>query len=551
MFFSTQVEVYFIIFISTHKMPCFSACNRRSFQHVPQSTARAKTALRPATTTISDIHLPGYAYKKEYPQQCNDVFNTQSRALPQFKRNRLKEERTVSIPAKEFQRLKTAAKVLTVEDRLDALMKRDEEIKRLEEEALRSKQYFREIDEARKKTEQEKYKDLDFEQRNETIKVLERAFLAKHEQEEEVKKANRIILEAKCHAVRDAQVQEKYELHKELKKDEQRLEKQVIDRAAKALNEEDAKFEKLHEEKQKYANEIKKQLSERENARFLEAERIEEEAIILKKANEAIKRDEERQTQLAKERRLKYRNDLAKVVEMSTTFRRMLCEQEREAEMRVAAYMRAKEERMRALEAEQKLAKEELDRKRQQIYNLAEKILQSKSDREEMSYLREQERIEREYRHKEKQAALRKKQIGKELAEARERQMQETKHRQALQIARAEQEFKTLIDRLKEAEAKQKREDEERERRRKCYRRDIVQQMGDNEMKRRSLQELERSQASAWRDSERQREANIRAVINAKLNAMREACLPEKYIKDVEKQLSRIVGKNNGLPKLI
>lgn len=528
-------------------MPCFSAGNSRSFQQLSETStlARAKTSVRSRSYDFT-VQLPKYDNKLD-----SALMTHKPARAPTNSRKRFKIPKSIALPAREFNRLKTAAKVVTLEDRLNALMLREQETKRLEAEAEKTKQYFKEIDEARKRVEQEKNRELEGEVANEKVKVLERAFLAKHEQEEEVKKANRIILDAKCHAVRDAQVQEKYELQRELRKDEQRLEKQVLERAMKALSEEDAKHERLNEEKQKYAQEIKKQLNERENARFLEAERIEEEAIMLRKANEILKRDEERQTKLAKERRLKYRDDLAKVVEMSTTFRRMLCEQEREAEMRIAAYMRAKEERMRALQAEQKLAKEELERKQQRIYNLAEKILQSKSDREEMSYLREQERIEREYRRKEKEAALRKKQIEKELAEARERQMQETKHRQALQIARAEQEFNTLIESLKEAEDKQKREDEQREQRRKCYRRDIIQQMGDNEMKRRSLQELEKAQALAWRESERQRDANIRAVITAKLNAMREACLPDKYIKDVEKQLSRIVAKSTALPKLV
>ncbi|KAM7356116.1 cilia- and flagella-associated protein 45 [Cochliomyia hominivorax] len=529
-------------------MPCFSAVNRRSIQQLSEnpSLARAKTAARPRTYN-SNTQIVKYGDKSE----ATALHQYQQARAPANARKRFKIPRSISLPAHEFNRLKTAAKVVTLEERLNALMLKEQEAKRLEAETAQTKQYFKQIDEARKKAEAEKNRDIEGEEANEQVKILERAFLAKHEQEEEVKKANRIILDAKCHAVRDAQVQEKYELQRELRKDEQRLEKQVLERAKKALSEEDAKHERLNEEKQKYAQEIKKQLSERENARFLEAERIEEEAIMLRKANEVLKSDEERLAKLARERRLKYRDDLAKVVEMSTTFRRMLCEQEREAEMRIAAYMRAKEERMRALQAEQKLAKEELERKQQRIYNLAEKILQSKSDREEMSYLREQERIEREYRRKEKDAVMRKKQIEKELAEARERQMQETKHRQALQIARAEQEFNTLIDSLKEAEAKQKQEDEQRERRRQCYRRDILQQMGDNEMKRRSLQELEKGQAMAWRESERQRDANIRAVITAKLNAMREACLPDKYIKDVEKQLSKIVGKNNALPKLV
>lgn len=520
-------------------MPCFSACNRRSVHQFSQPTNRAKTAVRLG----SDTRLPNYACRNDVSfNHCNDVFYTQGIAPKASKKNRYKDERKVSIPPKELERLKAASKVVTIEERLDALMKREEEAKRLELEAERTKQRFKEMDEARKKLEAERAKTSSSEEGNDQLRILERAFLAKHEQEEEVKKANRIILEAKCHAVRDAQVQEKSQIHRELKSNEQRLERQVIENAIKALSEEDEKFNKLNENKQKYADEIKKQLRERENLRFLEAERIEEEALMLRKANEALKRDEERRQKESQERRKKYREDLAKVVEMSTQFRKMLWQQEREAEMKVAAYMKEKAERLRALHNEKMLAKQEFERKQQRIYSLADKILQSKSDREEMSYLREQEKIEREYRRKEREAAVRKKQIEKDLAEARDRQMQETKHRQALQIARAEQDFNTLIERLKQEEAKDRKAQQERERKRAMYRLDIVRQMGDNEMQRRRLKELEKSQAEAWRESERLRDANIRAVINAKLAAMRDACLPEKYIKDVEKQLSRIIG---------
>jgi hypothetical protein len=38
---------------------------------------------------------------------------------------------------------------------------------------------------------------------------MNRVFLIKQEQEEEIKRANRIILERKCHIIRDAQVAEK------------------------------------------------------------------------------------------------------------------------------------------------------------------------------------------------------------------------------------------------------------------------------------------------------------------------------------------------------
>ncbi|KAI9581478.1 cilia- and flagella-associated protein 45 [Glossina fuscipes] len=517
-------------------MPCFSACPRRVQKHIQEQepVGRAKTAER----SVSDINVPKYVCKKPSQQlKCHNVFYTQS-LLP--REVRVSVPRKVQLPRKELERLKGASKVVTLEDRLDDLMKKEKEMKRLEEEAERTRERFKKIDDARKKKAEEIALVQKGEQVQGKLQVLEKAFLAKHEQEEEVKKVNRIILDAKCHAVRDAQIQEKSKLFKELRREEIRLEQQVIERAMKSLNAEDDQFDKKQEAKQKYAEEIKKQLLERENQRFLEAERIEKEAKMLREINEAFKRDEERQQQLSKERRLKFRDELAQVVEMSNVFKRMLCEQERTTEMKIAAYMREKDERLRSLAHEKKLQKQEHDRKHQRLFNLAQKALESRSQRDEITYLRQREHLEREYRQKEKEAAMKKRQIEKELSDAREHQLQETKHRQALQIARAEQDFNVLVERLKKEEEEDRKLDIERQRKRNCYRTDIIRQMGDKEMERRRLLDLERSEASAWRERERQRDANIKAVINAKLAAMRDACLPEKYIKDVETQLQRI-----------
>uniref|UniRef100_A0A1B0FB63 Cilia- and flagella-associated protein 45 n=1 Tax=Glossina morsitans morsitans TaxID=37546 RepID=A0A1B0FB63_GLOMM len=488
-------------------MPCFSACAERAQSHIQEQEPidRAKTAARNG----SDVNLLKFVCKK--PNQhvkCRNVFYTPP--IPP-REARASVSRKVQLPHKELERLKAASKVVTLEDRLDDLMKKETELRRLEEEAERTRERFKKIDDARKKKAEEIALVQKGEEVQDKLQVLEKAFLAKHEQEEEVKEVNRIILNAKCHAVRDAQIQERSKLFKELRKEEIRLEQQVIERAMKSLNEEDEQFDKKQEAKQKYAEEIKKQLLERENQRFLEAERTEKEAKMLRDINEAFKRDEERQHQLSKERRSKFRDELAQVVEMSNVFKQR-------------------------------------DRKRQRLFNLAQKALESRSQRDEITYLRQRENLEREYRQKEKQAALKKKQIEKELSDAREHQMQETKHRQALQVVRAEQDFNVLVERLKKEEEEDRKLNIERQRKRNCYRMDIIRQMGDKEMERRRLLDLERSEASDWRERERQRDANIKAVINAKLAAMRDACLPEKYIKDVEMQLQRIT--NNQRQKL-
>lgn len=122
------------------------------------------------------------------------------------------------------------------------------------------------------------------------LKLLDRAFLAKQEQEEEVKKANRIILATKCSIIRDAQIAEKNEIEREFRNENLRLERMMLEDRDKALVLEEQKRERERENLLKYSKEIRAQLEEKEAIRSKEVERIEEEALARKKALEAIEK---------------------------------------------------------------------------------------------------------------------------------------------------------------------------------------------------------------------------------------------------------------------
>ncbi|XP_017481399.1 PREDICTED: cilia- and flagella-associated protein 45-like [Rhagoletis zephyria] len=551
-------------------MPCFTASNLRLVRDHMENTGRRRaktstthrshvsnTSLVAATTVELNESVKAAIVahnNKKLTKECTEFLKVMGytpqtlHRRPGSKKEKLNKNQAM-LTQKELERLKNSSKVVTLEDRLEVLRKQEEERNRMERETEELRLRYKKIDDARQKALEENAEKEDLFGAGEKVKVLERAFLARHEQEEEVRRVNRIILNAKCQAVRDAQIQEKEDFQRELRDEEIRMDRMVLERATDALKKEDANEEKKKEEKLKYACEIRNQLHERENLRFLEAERLEEEAKRIRKANELTRVEDERQAKLQRERKLKFREELNRITEMAALFRKMLCEQEREADMRAAAYMREKQKKERELALEKKVALEAAESKRQRIFILAQKVLESKTASEELSYMREQERIEREYRRKEKEAALRKKQIEKELAEARERQLRETKHRQALQIARAEKDFDHLMAQVKQYEEKQKQQEAQRERQNECYRQAIIKQMTEKELERRRLLDLDRAQALDWREGERQRDRNIRAVIDAKLAAMRDACLPEKYIKEVEMQLAKIKGQKTLLTK--
>lgn len=516
-------------------MPCFPPCKNR-FPYQEQDTKPKQSS---KLGQKAPLPLPPQPCKKTAATFCATAITPQIPKTKTASQNAKELRRKVELSKKDLSRLYRAAKVQTEEDRVKEINDREEFLRRLEEESERTRLYFKNIDDKRKAQEDAQAIVQKESETDDKVKVLEQAFLDKHEDDEKVKEVNRIIMNAKCHAVRDAQIQEKYRLNKEMHENNLRIEKKLLQENSIVHNSE-AQSQKRNILRKEYSIAIRKQLEEREKLKFLEAERIDEEARIQRAENEILQEERKQEYLAHRERQRKFRDELTKVIEMSTTFKRMLCEQENEAEMRIAAYRRSKDAQSRADKKEKDVQQQELHRTQQRIFGLVQKAIESRTQREELAYLRERERIDKDYRQKEKEAVLKKLRVERELAEAREAQMLETRHRQAFNIAQAEQEFHNTQNTSKKEEANRKQLEAERNERNRCYRLDIIQQMNDNELNRRRALELERAEVFAARERERQRELDINAIIAAKVDAMREACLPEKYIKDVEKQLKRL-----------
>ena len=119
---------------------------------------------------------------------------------------------------------------------------------------------------------------------------LFRCLKQKQKKEEEVKKANRIILATKCSIIRNAQIAEKNEIAREFHNENLRLEKIMLEERDKALVEEELKREHERKSLLQYSKEIRKQLEERESIRAREVERIEEEAIAMKKSLDVMEK---------------------------------------------------------------------------------------------------------------------------------------------------------------------------------------------------------------------------------------------------------------------
>ncbi len=89
------------------------------------------------------------------------------------------------------------------------------------------------------------------------------------EQEDEIKKLNELILNAKCHAIRDAQLIEKVDVKKEIFEEEKRLDEMMEKDRLLALKEYEERENAKREERLRGAAILKTQIIENEQTNLL------------------------------------------------------------------------------------------------------------------------------------------------------------------------------------------------------------------------------------------------------------------------------------------
>lgn len=269
---------------------------------------------------------------------------------------------------------------------------------------------------------------------------------------EEVQRANRIILAAKCVVVRDAQIKEKEEICREQREEELRLEKMMLAECDRASEEEKLRQKELKLLNQRYANELRQQLDIRETKKFLEAKRIEEEAKALAKAKVAILNEHLAKQRLKQEKIAHIRNELRQSSEMSSFLKKNTYEEQRTSEMKAQEYMRMKREREIQFERDRRLERERKQREADRLLTIQTKFLKMKNEQESMAMRRIQEQKEREFRQKEMEAAIKRKETEEHLNRARRLQIVETQRIRQIQSTAEKEEHVRLISELKVAE---------------------------------------------------------------------------------------------------
>ncbi|KAF3847982.1 hypothetical protein F7725_021010 [Dissostichus mawsoni] len=308
---------------------------------------------------------------------------------------------SVILPSADFKRITSESQVLTKEERAalkEAYQKKkDEGIRNAED---RKRQIF-EADLSRQ--ENQALTELELEARDRAQHLVKRANNLRMEQEDEIRKLNKLILGAQCQATRDVQMEEKKQIQSELTEEEQRLDAMMEVDRRRALDTVD-QIDKLRKQKriegmQKISEQIQRQHEEeqlQDEVKELEKQQAREKQEKMNLEDLEVTSDLTQTLQrhaLEKKRKKQecLQEEIMRINAETMQAKERRLEEERQADMRDREYLKNKMERASEFEAEQKRLKKEKELEIARLRARQEKAKDYKAEQKELAVKKAQE----------------------------------------------------------------------------------------------------------------------------------------------------------------
>ncbi|XP_016046968.1 cilia- and flagella-associated protein 45 [Erinaceus europaeus] len=438
------------------------------------------------------------------------------------------------ISPEEFQRIKWASKVLTREE-MEARKQAFKKEKEAAVEAVSTRKMImkqKEMVWAHNK----KLNDLEEEAEQRAQGLLKRANQLRMEQEEELKDMSKIILNAKCHAIRDAQILEKQLIQRELEAEEKRLDEMMEVERQKSIQRQEELDRRRREERIRGRRHIVQQMEKNQEERSLQAEHREQEKeqmlLYMDRLHEEDLRDIERRQQ----QKLKIQAEIKRINDENQRQKAQLLAQEKLADEMVMEFTKKKMAREAEFEAEQERIRREKEREVARLRAMQEKAQDYQAEQDALRAKRNQEVADREWRQKEKEKAQKKMETEAELRKSRLEQVAIKEHALAVQVQRDRDEFERILQEQRKQIEKERLEEEHRMTGRLQHANELRRQVRENQQKQvkermATFEEGRRLQEEA--EKRRQRIADIK---RQKLEELRATGLPEKYCIEAERK---------------
>ncbi|XP_038830318.1 cilia- and flagella-associated protein 45 [Salvelinus namaycush] len=479
----------------------------------------------------------------------------QSRTAPSQKTQKLETVRIITkdlirdlkIPSKDpsglsvilrptdIERIATASLVSTKEEREFTLESQRREREAAMDAAEDRKAHIRQADLSRQKN--QGLSELEAEAKERAQYLLERANAMRMEQEDEVKKLNELILGARCHAVRDAQILERQQILAELQEEERRLDAMMEVDRRRALEAQEQIDELRKHQRIQGKQLIINQIEERLEDRMLQNEMKEQEGQQMLENLEKMQMEELEALERKEEEQQRLQQEILRINEDSLLAKERNKEEERLADLRAMEYTHKKMEREAEYEAEQRRIKREKEKDVARLRALQEREKDHKAEQDELRARRNQEGAERDWRRKEKEQLKKKADVEERLKAARLEQVTHKEHLLSIEAGRERAEFDRFLRAQQVSICKEK--DKEEKHRIKVLRHadGVRQQVREREMQAIALRREVYKEGDRLDEEARHRRIRLDEIKEKKLRELKAAGLPEKYCNEVERRV--------------
>nr|XP_002127322.1 cilia- and flagella-associated protein 45-like [Ciona intestinalis] len=443
---------------------------------------------------------------------------------------------TVILNPNKFGRIQQAARVRTKEE-----IQREYEMTKMEKDhAMEASQLRKEQMKQREleRKQNEKLSDLESEAKEKAEYLLEKANAQRLEQEDEVKHINELILNAKCHAIRDAQILEKKSVKTEMESEEKRLDTMMeIDRINAIKTQEEIEELRKH---QRYAGavQIMKQIEQNAQDRMLEQEKKDQESQQMLKYLEKLQVEDLKDLERKHQEQLVMQKEIDQINQEHQRQKELRAEQEKLAEQKVIEYMKQKAEREAEYEAEQERIRREKEKEVAKLRALQERARDHQAEQDALRAKRNQEQAEREWRKKEQTEAQKKIQADRVMKRARTEQIQSKEHFMAVQAQRERLEFERVLKEQQRLLEKDKVKEEDALKERLHHADEVRRQIRNKEQLKISERNAFFEEGIKMEEEARQRRARLDEVKKKKLDGLRKAGVPVKYCAEVERRIN-------------
>ncbi|XP_005368619.1 cilia- and flagella-associated protein 45 [Microtus ochrogaster] len=438
------------------------------------------------------------------------------------------------ISPEEFERIKWASQVLTKEE----LEAKEQAFKKEKEAILEAVTIRKKIMKQKEMawSNNKKLSDLEEVAKERAQNLLQRANKLRMEQEEELKDMSKIILNAKCHAIRDAQILEKQQIRKELEEEEKRLDQMMEEDRQKSLQRQKDRERKRKEERIRGKRHIVEQIKKNEEERSLLAEHREQEKEQMLAYMERLQEEDLQDLERRHQEKLKMQAEIKRINDENQRQKAERLAQEKLADQMVMEFTKKKMAREAEFEAEQERIRREKEKEIARLRAMQEKAQDYRAEQDALRAKRNQEVADREWRQKEKENAQKKMETEEKLRKSRLEQVAFKEHTLAVQVQRDRDEFERILRAQREQIEKEKLEQEKKAMGCLQHANELRRQVRENQQKQVQNRLATFEEGRRLKEEAQKRRERIEDIKKQKLEELRATGLPEKYCIEAERK---------------